>query len=434
VGYYIKEGAITLYTTFKFPYENSFIEARIPTRNITSILHAKNVDGLKDEGQAITDSLRSPIGRPPLLDCIGKDDKVVVIVTDNTRPCPDDRLLPPILAEIERKIPRENIMIMVALGMHEPLDRQELIKKLGGNIVDNYSVFNHDVDDCTIIGETSIGTPVEIDNKVLAADFRISTGFIEPHIFAGFSGGRKSIAPGVFGTHSVYKNHSYRMIDHPCSRAGILKGNPIHEDMIEITRIAGLDFIVNVLLNKKREITHVVAGDFIEAHEKGCELSRQMIGVKVDRKVDIAVTTNSGAPLDLDFYQTVKGIHNAAMLTREGGIIIAVSACNTGVGPEEFRELHASFGSPQEVLQKVRRDEPIGTQWNNQCLARVQMRNDIYLASDLEDSVVREMMVTPIKTVEEGLEKALELLGDDAEIVVIPEGPLVLPLTDTPAF
>ena len=434
MGYYIKESAITLYTTFKFPYENSFIEARIPTRNIASVLHAKNVDGLEDEGQAITDSLRSPIGRPPLLDCIDKDDKVVVIVTDNTRPCPDDRLLPPILAEMERKIPRENIMIMVALGMHEPMNRQELIKKLGGNIVDNYNVVNHDVDDCTIIGKTPAGTPVEIDNKVLAADFRISTGFIEPHIFAGFSGGRKSIAPGVFGMRSVYKNHSYRMIDHPCARAGILKGNPIHEDMIEITRIAGLDFIVNVLLNKKREITHVVAGDFIEAHEKGCELSRQMIGVKIDRKVDIAVTTNSGAPLDLDFYQTVKGIHNAAMLTREGGIIIAVSACNTGVGPEEFRELHASFGSPQEVLQKIRRDEPIGVQWNNQCLARVQMRNSIYLASNLEDSVVSEMMVTPIKTVEEGLEKAFELLGDDAEIAVIPEGPLVLPLIDTPVF
>ena len=158
------------------------------------------------------------------------------------------------------------------------------------------------------------------------------------------------------------------------------------------------------------------------------------MGIQVDRKVDITVTTNSGAPLDLDFYQTVKGIDNAAMLTREGGIIMAVSACSTGVGPEEFRELHASFGSPQEVLQKIKRDEPIGVQWNNQCLARVQMRNSIYLASNLEDSVARDMKATPIKTVEKGLEKAFELLGDDAEIAVIPEGPLVLPLMDTLVF
>ncbi len=418
----------------KLPYGSSFIEAEIPTENIAYTLGTRDVAGLRDEAKAITDSLRSPIGRPPLLDCISEDDKVVVIVTDNTRPCPDDRVLPPVLAELERKVRRDNITIIVALGMHEPLDKKEMIKKLGKDVVDKYNVVNHDVHDCTIIGETSIGTPVEINNRVIAADFRISTGFIEPHLFAGFSGGRKSIAPGVFGTHSVYKNHSFKMIDHPCSRAGILKGNPIHEDMIEIARMARLDFIVNVLLNKKREITHVVAGDFIKAHEQGCELSRQVIGAKVDRKVDITVTTNSGAPLDLDFYQTVKGMHNAAMLTREGGIIIIASACNTGVGPGEFMELHASCASPKEILQKIRRDEPIGVQWNNQLLARVQLRNDIYLVSDLEGAIARQMKVMPMKTVEESLDKAFKALGKDAEIALVPEGPLVLPLTGIPAF
>ena len=197
--------------------------------------------------------------------------------------------------------------------------------------------------------------------------------------------------------------------------------------------MARLDFIVNVLLNwsiyyRKRQITHVVAGDFIKAHERGCELERAIAEVKVDHKADITITTNTGAPLDLDLYQTCKGIDIAAEITRDGGIIIVASSCFAGVGPEVFREVHASCGRPIEVLQKVRREEPIGVQWENQVLARTQLKNDVYLVSELEDSVVKDMMITPIRTIEEGLEKAFKVLGSDAEIAVIPEGPLVLPL------
>ena len=404
------------------------MKARIPTKNIACVLTTQDVKGLENEREAITNSFRAPIGRPPLGDCVNKNDKVVVIVTDNTRPCPDDRLLPPILAELEEKTPRENITIIVALGLHPPLDRQALVKKLGRDIVENYNVINHDVDQTVNIGTTSRGTPVDINTKVIEADFRISTGFIEPHFFAGFSGGRKSIAPGVFSVRSAYKNHGYEMIEHPCARAGILKGNPVHEDMVEQARMANLNFIVNVLLNKRREITHVVAGEPIEAHERGCEIEKEVAGAEVDHKVDITITTNSGAPLDQNFYQATKGIVTASQITRDGGIIIIASSCCAGVGPEEFRALHASFSSPREVLQKIRRAEPIGIQWGNQVLARVQLKNAIYLVSELEDSVAKDMLTRPIRTIEEGLEKAFEVLGNDAEIAVIPEGPLVLPL------
>jgi len=359
-------------TEINLPYGDSFLKARIPTKNITSILRTKDIKGLDNEREAITNSLRLPIRCPALRTCVNKNDKVVVIVTDNTRPCPDDRLLPPILAGLEEKLPRENITIIVALGLHPPLDKH----------------------------------------------------------FAGFSGGRKSIAPGVFSARSAYKNHSYKMIEHPRARAGILKGNPIHEDLVEQAKMAKLNFIVNVLLNKKREITHVVAGDPIKAHERGCEIERDIAGVKVAHKVDITITTNSGAPLDLDFYQTCKGIDTASQITRDGGIIIIASSCCAGVGPEEFRALHAAVSSPKEVLQKIRRAEPIGVQWENQILARTQMKNDIYLVSSLEDSVVKDMMITPIHTIEEGLEKAFMALGSDAEVAIIPEGPLVLPLLE----
>ena len=417
-------------TEIMLPYGDSFLKTRIPTKNITSILSTKDIKDLGDEREAITNSLRAPIGCPPLRDCVNKNDKVMVIVTDNTRPCPDDRLLPPILTELEEKLPRENITIIVALGLHPPLDKQELVKKLGGNVVENYNVLNHDVNQTINIGTTSRGTPVDINTKAVEADFRLSTGFIEPHFFAGFSGGRKSVAPGIFSVRSAYKNHGYKMVEHPRARAGILQGNPIHEDLVEQAKMANLNFIVNVLLNKKRQITHVVAGDPIEAHERGCEIERDVAGVKVNHKVDIAITTNSGAPLDLDFYQTCKGIDTASQITRDGGIIIIASSCCAGVGPEEFRALHASVSSPKEVLQKIRRLEPIGVQWENQILARAQLKNDIYLVSGLEDSVVKDMMITPIRTIEEGLEKAFKVLGNDAEVAVIPEGPLVLPLLE----
>jgi len=415
-------------TKIELPYGSSLLKVRIPTSNITCILNTQDIKSLANEKEAITNSLIAPIGCPPLLDCVNKNDRVVVIVTDNTRPCPDDRLLPPILAELEEKVPRENITIIVALGLHPPLDKQELVKKLGRDIVENYNVMNHDVNQTVNIGTTSRGTPVDINTRVVEADFRLSTGFIEPHFFAGFSGGRKSVAPGVFSVRSAYHNHGYAMIEHSCVKAGILKGNPIHEDMVEQARMAKLNFIVNVLLNKKREITHVVAGEPIKAHEKGCQIERDIAGVKVAHKVDITITTNSGAPLDMDLYQSCKGIDTAAQITRDGGIIIIASACSAGVGPEAFRELHASVSSPKKVLQKIRREEPIGVQWENQILARTQLKNDVYLVSGLEDSAVKDMMMTPIGTIEEGLEKAFKNLGDNAEIAVIPEGPLVLPL------
>ena len=417
-------------TEIRLPYGNSPLRARIPTKNVVCILNTRQVKGLDNEREAIISSLRSPIGCLPLRDCVNKNDKVVVLVTDNTRPCPDDRLLPPILAELEEKLPRENIAIVVALGLHLPLNKQELVKKLGKDIVENYNVINHDVNQTVNIGTTSKGTPVDINNRIVEADFRISTGFIEPHCFAGFSGGRKSIAPGVFSVRSAYKNHGYRMIEHPRTRTGILEGNLMHEDLVEQARMAKLNFIVNVLLNKRREITHVVAGDAVKAHERGCDLERDIAEVKVPHKVDITITTNSGAPLDLDLYQTCKGMDTASQITRDGGIIIMASSCSAGVGPEMFRELHVSVSSPKEVLQKIRREEPIGVQWQNQLLARIQLKNDCYLVSNLENSMVKDMMITPVRTVEEGLEKAFKILGGDAEIAVIPEGPLVLPLLE----
>lgn len=415
---------------FSLPYGDAYLEVRVPEENISYVLSTRQAVGLADEASAITAALRSPMGSEPLASRLQPTDRVVVLATDNTRACPDDRLLPPILAELERVVPAEQITIVVALGLHPALHAAELEQLLGRDIVAGYRVINHDASRVINIGTTSRGTPVDIFDVVVNADFRISTGFIEPHFFAGFSGGRKSIAPGVFGRNSAYVNHGYRMIADPRSRAGNLAGNPIHEDMVEQARMARLDFIVNVLLNQRKEITAVFAGDCVRAHEAGCALARDTVGARAPHSVDITVTTNSGAPLDLDLYQTVKGMDVAAQVTRDGGIIIIASSCTAGAGPQSFMDVHRSCANPIEVLQKIRREEPIGVQWQNQILARIQMGKQILLRSELPDDTVRAMWLEPVSDLDAAVAAALRLIGPTAQVAVIPEGPLVLPIIE----
>ncbi len=416
------------YTEFELPYGAGSLKAHVPSENIAFVLQARHEQGLRDETAAVTAALRQPIAQKPLVDCVQPQDRVVVLVTDNTRACPDDRLLPPILCELERIVPRHQITILVALGLHPPLDAEALRRLLGPEVVDNYRVLNHDPNSVVNIGTTTRGTPVDINPLVAEADFCMSTGFIEPHFFAGFSGGRKSIAPGVFGLKSAYVNHGYQMISHPSARAGVLAGNPIHEDMVEQARMAGLKFIVNVLLNREKQITHVFAGDPVEAHEVGCRAALERVGAPVNHRVDIVLTTNSGAPLDLDLYQTVKGMDNGSLVARDGGIVIVASSCSAGAGPQSFVDVHASCANPIEVMQMIRREEPLGVQWQNQILARIQMRNDIMLKCELDSDLVRRMGIKPIDDIGAALETAIARMGPDAEIGVIPEGPLVLPL------
>ena len=415
-------------TEINLPFGDSFLQVTLPSDKVCSVIEAKHAPGVKDEREAIQKCLRNPIESVKLLERIHNNDKVLIIITDNSRHCPDHRIVPVLLEELERKVPRRNITCIVALGLHPPLSREELIKKLGKRIINDYKVLNHNPDQTVFLGKTSFGTSVEVNSELTKADFRISTGFIEPHFFAGFSGGRKSVAPGLSSADAIRKNHSYAMIEHPHARAGILKGNPIHEDLVEQAKMANLDFIVNVLLNKEKQISHVFAGDPWSAHESGCDVERGLVGVEVDHMVDIAIVTNGGAPLDLDFYQTCKGIDTASRITRPGGIIIVASSCGKGLGPEAFKELHSANSSPGEVLEMIRDHHYVGVAWQNQILARAQLDHAIYLLSNLADDEVEQMMVTPIHTIEQGLEKAFGILGEQAEMAVIPEGPLILPI------
>jgi len=255
----------------RLPYGESFKTIHISEKNLAGILETRQHRGLENEWKSILDNLRNPTGSVALLERIDENDQVVIIVTDNTRACPEDRILPPVLEELEKKISRDNITIIFALGLHPPLNRAQMEKKLGKDIVDNYWVLNHDVNDCVNIGITSRGTPIDVNRRVVEADFRISTGFIEPHFFAGFSGGPKGIMPGCAGLETVQNNHGVHHIAHPNATFGVTEGNPLWEELRDIALRVGPSFLLNVTLNKNRQITGVFAGDLLAAHRAGCD-------------------------------------------------------------------------------------------------------------------------------------------------------------------
>lgn len=410
------------------PYGNDRLSVEIPESNLVGVLRKGEAEPLDDVYEAVLRSLRSPIGKPPLGELLDQEDEIAIIVDDHTRPCPDDRLLPPLLEGIEESgVKRGDVKIVVAYGLHSPLESDGLVELLGEEIVGDFEIVNHVPDETVNLGVSSRGVPIEVNKEVMDADFRISTGLIEPHFFAGFSGGRKSIMPGVSSRRAIYGNHGYEMIADPHSRPGELEENPIYLDSIEHAERAGLDFILNVTLTEDGQAADVVGGDPIAAHLEGAEAERERALRKIDHEADIVVTTNSGAPLDLDFYQTVKGIYHASLATKKDGIIVVASECADGIGPREFRELHGRGSSPEEVTEIISRKEPIGVQWENQLLAEVQKNYDIYLKSSVDGESLEDFMVNPIDTVEEGLEKGFEKLGEGAEVVVIPSGPMVIP-------
>jgi nickel-dependent lactate racemase len=410
----------------RLPYGNSFVEVTVPFRNLAGILERTEIPPLKDEARAIARALNRPIGSAPLRARLKRTDKVAVLVTDNTRACPDDRLLPPLLGEIGKVVPRQNILIIIALGLHVPLGRAAIREKLGAGVAKNYRVVNHNPGRTVRLGITSRGTLVEINREAAKADFLVSTGFIEPHFFAGYSGGRKSLAPGISSAAAISRNHSYRMLEDPRARAGVLRGNPVHEDLVEQARVGGLDFILNVLLDRQGRITAVVAGDPVLAHQKGCRLERKLATARLERLADITIVSNSGAPLDLDLYQTCKGIDTADRVTRPGGIILVASLCDRGVGPQSFFDLQAACRSPEELLIRIKSGDAEGVTWQNQILARAMQTHPIYLFSCLPRDTVEALHLHPIASLEEGLSEALRKLGPRAKVAVIPDGPRVL--------
>jgi lactate racemase len=394
------------------------------------VVRSRPLPGVGDEPAAIRAALRQPFQSVPLAEKVRAGNQVAIVHTDITRATPNDRILPVVLAELEAAgIARGDITLINALGTHRPQTEGELRQMLGAKIVDHYRCLQHDAnDDANLVslGQTSRGHPVRINRQFLAADVRILTGFIEPHFFAGFSGGPKGVLPSIAGAESVQSNHGYDMINDPNATWGVTTGNPIWEEMREVALRTNPTFLLNVTLNAAREITSVFGGDLVAAHAAGCAFVKDHAMAAVAAPFDIVITTNSGYPLDQNLYQCVKGLSAANRIVRAGGTIILAAACADGL-PEggRFADLLAEAGSPQAALAMLAQpgfSQP--DQWQVQIQAKIQLRADIYVHTDgLTDAQIRRALLKPCPSIESTVAEIEAQLGRPATICVLPEGP-----------
>lgn len=396
----------------------------------TDVIEGRFIPGLADEAGAIRRALRQPIESEPLAAKVKPGNRVVIAHSDITRATPNNRILPVLLAELEAAgVRREHITLLNALGTHRPQTGAELRAMLGSQIVDRYRCEQHNAyDDANLVllGQTSLGHPVRVNRTFLEADVRILTGFIEPHLFAGFSGGPKGVLPALAGAESVVTNHSQEMIAHPNATWGVIEGNPIWAEMREVALMTNPTFLLNVALNANHQITAVFAGDMLAAHAAGCNFVRSQAMVRLDAPYDIVVTTNSGYPLDQNLYQSVKGMSAASLAVREGGAIVIATACEDGI-PDHGRylELLTGAGSPQGIMDMLSRPGfHAQDQWQVQIQAMVQLKAQVYVYSTgLTGEQIQRALFTPCRSIEETVAALLDRYGPQARICAIPQGP-----------
>jgi nickel-dependent lactate racemase len=415
----------------KLAYGREGLWVDLPDRNVT-VVEPRFVEGLADEEAGIVQALRQPLGSPPLRDLVGPDDTIVIVFSDITRPTPNDRLLPPLLAELSH-LPRHQVTLINGTGMHRASTEEELRGMLGDDIVDGYSILQHDGrdrDSLVQLGATRFGHEIAVNRAYAQATVKILTGFIEPHLFAGFSGGPKAVLPGVAGALTVLQNHGADMLDHANATWGVTLGNPVWEEMLEVALKTAPTFLLNVTLNRDRAIAAVYAGDLQVAHRAGIDAVRRTAMVAVDRFFDVVITSNSGYPLDLNLYQAVKGMSAAAQIVRKEGSIIVAAECWDGIPDHgEYKNIVHSAGSLENLFHILRQPGFLKIdQWEAQLQAQIQARADVYVKSSyLSDEDVRGMLIYPCHQVEETLGELLARYGPDAQICVLPDGPQTIP-------
>ena len=413
-------------------YGRQGLEINLP--DAVDVLATHFIPGIPDEAEGIRKALQKPISSPPLSTLVEAGDRVIVVHTDITRATPNERILPVLLDELlSAGIVSQDITLLNGLGTHRPQTENELRGMLGDQIVDGYRCLQHDCNDdgnLVSLGETSLGNPVRINRHYMEADVRILTGFIEPHFFAGFSGGPKAILPSLAGSESVFSNHGLEMIAHPQAAWGITTGNPIWEEMSEVALRTDPTFTLNVAINTQQEITAVFAGDMLEAHSLGCAYVKRNAMVAVDASYDIVITTNSGYPLDQNLYQSVKGMSAASQIVQEGGAIVIATACEDGLPHHgRYASLLAEAGTPQGILDLI--SQPgfsVQDQWQVQIQAQIQRRAEVYVYSDgLTDDQIQQALFLPCRDIEATVAHLQERYGPQARICVMPEGPQLIP-------
>jgi len=412
-------------------YGQGHLSVELPDSRTTVIEPAHN-PGLADEKAAMIAALQQPIGAPPLRASIKPTDKICINFTDITRATPNERIIPWLLEYLDGVVPRENITLLNATGTHRANTRAELEKMLTPAVVANYRVLNHECErdeDLVQVGTTGGGAPAFINRHCAEADVRIITGFIEPHFFAGFSGGPKGIMPGVASLGTVMSNHGAKNIGDARAAFGITEGNPLWEDLRNIALSVGPSFLLNVTLNEQKEITNVFAGDLIAAHKVGIEYVRESAMQKVDAPFDVVVTTNSGYPLDLNLYQSVKGMSAGARIVKEGGLLIMACECSEGVpAGSPTDKLLRSASSMEEILAMIATPGFVKPeQWQAQIQALVQRKARVLVHTSMPDELIHAAHLTPCHDIAATVREELEKCGPGARVAVLPQGPLTIP-------
>jgi len=390
------------------------------------------VPALADPAAAVRAALEAPIASAPLRDLVRPGLRVGVVFSDITRPAPNPLLLGAVL-EVLDAVPGVEVTLFNALGTHRPNTEAELRGMVGDAIFESRRIVQNDTFDPSTqvrVGVTSKGHETWLNAELMRCDVKVLTGFIEPHLFAGFSGGGKAIMPGLAGQRTVLGNHDAGMVGHPKAIWGITRGNPIWEEVREVAGQAGRLFLLNVTLNREKAVTGVFAGDLDMAHAAGCEFVKRSAMVAVPRPFDIVVTTNSGYPLDLNLYQSVKGMRAADQIVRPGGAIVIATRCSDGI-PEHglYGRILRGSRDPRELLEKISAPGFLEQdQWQAHIQALVQRKASVYVRSDgLTDDEIRAALLLPSRRVEDTIAELLVRYGPGASVCVMPEGPQTIP-------
>ncbi len=414
-------------------YGRTGLEIELPERGLVGPLAIRDVPPLPDPEAAVARALEHPTGSPPLAQIAQGKKSACILICDITRPVPNRVILGPMLRVLEAAgVPREMTLILVATGLHRPSTIQEKHEMLGAEILECYPVQDHYgtwLEDHTHVGTTARGIPGWIDTRYVRSELKIATGLIEPHLMAGYSGGRKLICPGIASIETVRRWHGPELLEHPNADCGILDGNPVHEDNTAIARMAGCDFIVNVTLDSRRQVTSVVAGDMEQAFLEGVRFMDGVCRAHVAEPADIVVTSAAGYPLDTTFYQAVKGLTGCLPIVKQGGTIILAASLTEGIGSPEFQSLFRENSSLEGFMERILgRDYFVMDQWQLEEMAKVRRKARVKIVSDgLSSEVLASCFVEPAESVESALADSILEYGPDARIAVIPKGPYVLP-------
>ena len=409
----------------EFGFGKGIQTVELPEDNLMGVLTANTVEYDLTGEDEVERALAEPIGAPKLEEVVKPGEKIAIVTSDITRPCPTWQIMPALLRHLYAAgVKREDITLVFALGSHRHHTQEEMQHLAGDLAYNEITCVDSNPDDCINLGVTKSGTPVDITRVVAEADRRICLANIEYHYFAGYSGGAKSIMPGVSNRAAIQSNHS--MMVRPEAHAGRLAGNPIREDIEEAAAICGIDYIVNVVLDEHKQIIKAVAGDVTAAHRAGCAFLDTLYRKEIAKKADIVLVRQGGAPKDLNLYQTQKALDNAKHAVRDGGVIVLIGSCKEGLGEKTFQQWIEEATCPKDLIDRVQADFKLGGH-KAAAIAMVLENADVYLVSEMPEELTKKCFLTPFSSAQQALDAAFAKLGQDASVLAMPYGGSTLP-------